>query len=83
MAVTTFRFKLDRGGRGGGGGGGGRLIFENPFSCRPVQKSNYSQGLFFFSRERQRYFSVLGGNMQYEFCRDSFMLLSLKTYIQL
>lgn len=48
MAVTTFRFKLDRGGRGGGGGGGGRLIFENPFSCRPVQKSNYSQGLFFF-----------------------------------
>lgn len=51
MAVTTFRFKLDRGGRGGGGGGGGRLIFENPFSCRPVQKSNYSQGLFFFQRE--------------------------------
>lgn len=48
MAVTTFRFKLDRGGRGGGGGGGGRLVFENPFSCRPVQKSNYSQGLFFF-----------------------------------
>lgn len=38
---------------------------------------------FFFSRERQRYFSVLGENMQYEFCRDSFMLLSLKTYIQL
>lgn len=38
---------------------------------------------FFFPRERQRYFSVLGGNMQYEFCRDSFMLLSLKTYIQL
>lgn len=41
--------------------GGGSLTFENPFSWRPVQKSNYSQGLFlFFSRETQRCCSVLG-----------------------
>lgn len=33
---------------GGGGEAGGRLIFENPFSCRPEHKSNYSLGLFFF-----------------------------------
>lgn len=37
---------------GGGREGGGRLTFENPFSWRPVQKSNYSHGffLFFFSQ---------------------------------
>lgn len=32
--------------------GGRRLTFENPFSLRPVQKSNYSQGLFFFFSQR-------------------------------
>ena len=60
MAVTTFRFKLDRGGRGEGWGerkGGGRLTFENPFSWRLVQESNYSH---FFSRETQRCCSALG-----------------------
>lgn len=49
--VTTFWFKLDQGGRGervGEREGGGRLTFENPFSWRLVQESNYSQEAFFF-----------------------------------
>lgn len=75
----TFRFKLDRGGRGGGvkGGGGGKvegdshlkIHFHGDWCKRAITVKG-----FFFSQRDTEVLYCIRGNKQHKFCRDSFML---------